>query len=171
MEQYVTLKDLAEEIGLDRSNMRKYLIRQGFEMAMVRTPESRSQMTLAITVEDAEAVKQLRNSQGFGFDRAPIQVNGYGFFYIIQVVPDLDPLRVKLGFATNMDSRLAAHRTSAPTARLVKHWPCKAMWEGVAIASITRSGCNLVGSEVFACDDIAGLSARGDAFFAIMPSA
>ena len=170
MEQYVTIKELANEIGLDRSNMRKYLVRHGFEMSMVRTPESRSQMTLAVTLEEAETIKELRHSQGFSQERLAIQPNGQGFFYVMQLIPEFDPLRVKLGFATNMDNRLAAHRTAAPTAHLVKHWPCKADWERTAIASITRTECSLVGNEVFACTDLAQLVERADTFFAIMPS-
>ena len=42
-----------------------------------------------------------------------------GYFYIIQLVPEALPNRVKVGFADNVEKRLAEHRTAAPTAQAV----------------------------------------------------
>jgi len=47
----------------------------------------------------------------------------YGYFYIIQLVPEALPNRVKIVFADNVATRLAEHRTDAPTAKLLKTWP------------------------------------------------
>jgi hypothetical protein len=164
---YVTLKELAAEFGLDRSNVRKYVLQAGFSPLKVRTSESRGQLTLALSEEDAEAVRELRQRQGFTSHR-PVD-NGEGQFYIIQLVPDLDTSRVKLGFASNVDARLQAHRTAAPTAELVKAWPCKRSWERAAMDCMTQSGCTLIANEVFMCDDIETMIKYGDSFFGIMP--
>ena len=169
MSEYVTLSELSTELGLDKSNLRKYVLRAGFDFVKVRTPESKAQLTLALTAEDAEAVRELRQEQGFCGTLRPIE-NGKGWFYVVQVIPEYDPNRVKLGFATDANTRLASHRTAAPTAVLVKAWPCRASWEVTAIASVTRDGCTLVANEVYTCDDPAALVARGDMFFAIMPN-
>lgn len=165
--KYVTLKQLADELDIDRSHLRRYVLQKGLEPFKVRTAESRGQATLALNLADAETVRELRAQEGFTYD-APV-INGAGFFYVIQLVPDLAPNRVKLGFASDIDARLQAHRTSAPTAELVKAWPCKRSWEIAAIASVTRVECQSLSNEAFDCDDLNSLVLRCDEFFAIMP--
>lgn len=167
---HVTLASLAEELGLDRSNMRKYILKHGFAPVTVRTPESRSQLTLALTQEDAEAVRALRQSHGFSKTQEQTDMGMTGAFYIVQVVPEFAPNRIKLGFATDAVARLSSHRTAAPTAQLVKVWPCQRSWEACAIASITRAGCRLIANEVYECDDLQATVDRGAAFFAVMPN-
>lgn len=173
MPSHVTLTELSLDLGLDRSGVRKYVLKHGFEPFAVRTPGSRGQSTLALRAEDAEAVKELRQSQGFAIGAVPGEIidNSIGVFYIVQLIPELDPNRVKLGYATGMDGRLAAHRTAAPTATLLKTWPCRKVWEVTAIASISRIECKSLSNEVFTCDDVGRLLERADAFFALMPSA
>lgn len=167
---YVTLAALAAEFGLDRSNTRKYVLKHGFEPITVRTPESRGQLSLALKTEDAEVIRALRQSQGFGSGRVPSQQDAsVGAFYLVQLVPDLAPNRVKLGFATDAVARLTSHRTAAPTAQLVKTWPCRFAWEPCAIVSATRTGCRQIGGEVYECDSMDELVIRLDAFFFIMP--
>ena len=165
----VLLTDLAKQLGLDRSNMRKIVIATGITPQKVRTPESKNQLTLAITEEEAEFVIQKREAEGFAkTDLAPV-VNGHGEFYIIQVTPDDNPKRVKLGHASDVENRLRAHRTVAPTAVIIKSWPCKKTWEIAAIASISRTGCKALSNEVFDCDDLGALVKRADDFFDLMP--
>ena len=167
---YITVRELAEDIGLDRSNTRKYVLNNGFSFTKIRDKDSR-QLVNALSEEDAESIRMLRQGQGFDdFDaKQSVVSNGDGFFYIIQLVPDLDPLRVKLGFASCVKARLAAHRTSAPTAELVEAFPCKLIWERTAIDSITRIGCGAISKEVYSCDDLSALVGRATEFFALMP--
>jgi len=169
-EMYITLKELAREFGLDRSNVRKYVLSAGFEPVKIRTPESRGQLTLALTMEDAEAVRELRNKEGFLKVRA---VNGSdgGYFYVAQLLPEVKPKRVKLGHTNNVKARLSSHQTVAPNVVLLGEWACKRTWEAAVIASITRvgSGCVKVGQEVFDCDNLTDLVDRAQKFFEIMP--
>ena len=164
----VTLRDLAMEIGMDRSNARKYILAAGFEFIRIRTKEAHNQLTLALVKEDAETVLQLREDGGFGPLQKPVEFNS-GFFYIIQIVPDLDPLRIKLGFTTDTQTRLSTYRTVSPTATLLKAWPCKRQWEHTAIESITREGCTEISNEVFSAKDPKRTVVLGDNFFKIMP--
>ncbi|HHT9126847.1 MAG TPA: hypothetical protein ACFYD6_13680 [Candidatus Brocadiia bacterium] len=92
----------------------------------------------------------------------------YGSFYIIQLVPEALPTRVKIGYADDVDQRLNEHRTAAPTARLLKAWPCKKSWDYTAMDSITREGCKRVRNEVYE-GDITGFLERAEGFFALMP--
>jgi len=178
--EFVTLAQLAIEFGLHRTNVQKYVRRHGFSPIMVRTPESRRQLTLALTADEAEAVRELRQTEGFIDSFTPARSipqndiqnvqNGEGYFYIIQIVPELAPNRIKLGFAGDVQARLKSHYTLAPTAIIVKSWPCKRSWESIAITSITRTECNCIGGEVFECQDLSRLIDRADEFFSIMPN-
>ncbi len=168
MSDYITLEEVAREMGLDKSNARKYILRKGFTFLQIRTREARGQMVNALTPEDAEAVKEFRRTEGFTYDTA-VSENGKGHFYVIQLVPELSATRIKVGFATDIQQRLMAHRTASPTAQLIKHWPCKSTWERAAIDSITRIQSNLIANEVYDCTDIMALVGRGDQFFSNMP--
>lgn len=168
---YTTIKALADELGIDRSNMRKYVLKHGFAPVSIRTADSSNQATLALLDEDAEMIRVLRTKQGFSATLQKPLDNEHGFFYLIQLVPDLDPLRVKLGWTNDTLNRLSAHRTAAPTAELIKAWICRKAWEIAAIHSATRIDCALIGSEVYRCTDLDALTARCDAFFALMPGA
>ena len=92
----------------------------------------------------------------------------YGFFYIIQLVPEALPNRVKLGFADNVERRLTEHRTAAPTAQLLRAWPCKRSWDYAVMDSVTRTGCQLVLNEVYE-GNIEDFLERVEQFFALMP--
>lgn len=171
MQDYISLRELSEKFNLDKSNVRKYVLKQGFSFVKIRTPETKGQLTLALTIEDAEIIIEMRKSQGFLIDNKNrvSNDNGNGFFYIIQLIPELMKNRVKLGFATNIENRLRAHKTSAPTATLVKSWPSDKEWERSAMASITRIDCKCIGGEVFECENLNELTERADIFFGIMP--
>ena len=92
----------------------------------------------------------------------------YGYFYVIQLVPEALPNRVKLGYADDVKQRLREHQTSAPTARIIGQWRCKRYWEQTAIDSITREGCKLVLNEVYEAGT-KELLRRAKEFFALMP--
>ncbi len=167
MNEYVTLKHLANELGLDKSNLQKYVVKHGISPFKVRTNDSGRQLTLAITASEAETVRESRQAEGFSGLITPI-LNNDGYFYIIQLVPELAPNRVKLGYTNDILARLNAHRTSAPTATLIKYWQCRRSWEIAAIDSVTRCECQLISNEVFECDNLAILIERADQFFTIM---
>lgn len=170
MSDFITIQALSDELGLDRSTLYRYVKKRNFEIVKVRTPESRGQQIAAFTLDTAEAIRESRRSAGFSVQGKAQPVNSTdGFFYIIQLIPDLAPNRVKLGFTTDPQARLSAHRTAAPTAELIQTWPCKRCWERAAIDSLTRWGCTLISYEVFECDGLDALTARADAFFGLMP--
>lgn len=169
--EFIPIQKLSKKLKLDKSNARKYILNQGFSFVKIRTPESRGQLTLALSAEDAESIIAIRESQGFAMNSKsgiPVE-NSAGFFYIIQLIPEVAPNRVKLGFATTVENRLNAHKTTAPTAVLINQWNCNKDWERTAIASITRYECKHVGGEVFDCEDLTKLNIRAKAFFNLMP--
>ena len=164
---FVSLKQLAAELGLDRSNTRKYVLRSGIQPHRRRTPDSGGQLTLALTVEEAKAIRAKRAEEGFLGSHSPI-VKEFGVFYLIQLVPELDPRRIKLGFADDIAMRMAQHKTAAPTASLVKTWSCKRSWELTVIDCLSVD-CKLILNEVYECEDVPGLVAKADRLFDLLP--
>lgn len=169
MTEFVTLKDLADELGLDRSGLRRYALKTGIKPHKRRTANSANQLTLTVTPEEAECIKASRREEGF-MGSAKVMPSEFGFFYVARLVPELDPHRIKVGFADDLRARLAQHKTAAPTITLVKSWPCKRAWEATAIDCVTAADCRLILSEVFECGDIDALVSRADQFFALLPA-
>jgi hypothetical protein len=167
-DDYVSIKDLAKRLGMDRSHARRYVKNLGYDCHRRRTPTSGGQITLCVTSTEADQIVSQRAAQGF-IASTVVSVSNVGVFYIIQLVPDLDPNRLKFGFAESLEQRLSEHRTAAPTARVLRAWPCKRSWELTAMDALTGVGCRLILNEVFECDDLEEVVARGDAFFKLLP--
>jgi hypothetical protein len=169
----VLMSTLASELGLDTSNMRRYIIKSGFTMFKVRTVESQNQLTLALTPEDAQAVRDLRKSQGFVYgDVVDYELtcvdDAQGTFYLLLLVPEISAKRIKGGFTSSLISRLGAHKTTCPTLEIAKTWTCKRSWEPALLDVINAfGGCTRVGQEVYDCDDIDALVGRIDLFFSL----
>jgi hypothetical protein len=166
--EFVSIKDLAKRLGMDRSHARRYVLKLGYTFHKRRTPDSGSQLTLCVTSAEADQIASQRADKGF-IASTVVAVSDVGVFYVIQLVPDLDPKRLKLGFAESIEQRLSQHRTAAPTARMLRAWPCKSSWEQTAIDALTTVGCRLILNEVFECDEPDALVKRGDAFFSMLP--
>lgn len=168
---FVFLADLATEFGLDRSNTRKYVLRQGVVPHKRRAPGAGSQRALALYTHEADLIRDTRQAEGYtsaGVTGAT-QVQASGFFYLIRLVPELDAGRIKLGFANDTTVRLAQHRTAAPTAVLVRSWPCRRSWEAAVMDCLTSNRCRLLGGEVYECDDVDALVRTADALFVMLP--
>ena len=169
MDDFVMLSALAKEFQIDKSNLRKYILKMGITFHKIRSRESKGQPALAVSVDDANVIRAKRDAEGFMSTPRPVVTNA-GVFYIMQLIPELDATRIKLGFAESIQDRLAQHQTSAPTAKLVKAWACKRSWEGTVIDCLVSSGCRLLTNEVYECDDIEEIIARGNKLFALLPS-
>ena len=167
-DEFVSIKQLAAHLGMDRSHARRYVLRLGVEPKKRRTSDSGGQLTLTVTSEEAAYIKQKRDEQGFLGSTKPVEKE-VGAFYVIQLVPELDPKRMKLGFAEDVAQRLAQHRTSAPTAVVLKSWPCKRSWEGTIIDALSAVSGKLILNEVFEFADVSKMLSHADALFGILP--
>lgn len=166
--EFVSLKELADEMAIDRSVLRKYVLKMGLQPHRRRTSASAWQPTLCLLPEEADAVRLQRQTDGFSAEQKPVRTEE-GHFYVIRLVPELDHRRVKLGFAESVQERLAQHRTAAPTAELVRAWPCRRSWERTIMDAMTARDCTLIRNEVFECHDVEALIVRGDRLFEMMP--
>lgn len=172
MSDYVTLKEISDRIGLDRSNTRKWLKAQGFDFVQVRDLDSR-QLVNALTIEDAERAVTLRLERGFDCQRSAaatvlVANEGVGYFYAMRLMPDVAPNRIKLGFASTLQTRLDAHRTTCPRLEVVKTWPCQKVYEPAAIAAAVNGTSDLYGGEVYDVKSVDALVERLDLFFGLL---
>ena len=169
MPEMVSIPEIAKRLKIDGGTVRRFIAREKEELKIVLHRGKGDKLLLSR--EDADRLISAYESR-----RGPIaqsedtsKYDRFGFFYVIQLVPEALPNRVKIGFADDVEKRLTEHQTAAPTAKLLKSWPCKRSWDYAAMDSITREGCKLVLNEVYG-GDLNGFLSRGDAFFNIMPT-
>jgi hypothetical protein len=167
-DEFVSIKELANRLGMDRSHARRYVLGLGCSFHKRRVSDSGGQLTLCVTSAEADQIISQRSKQGF-LKSTVVALPDVGVFYVIQLIPDLDPKRLKLGFAESLEQRLSQHRTAAPTARVLAAWPCKRSWESTAMDALTRIGCHLILNEVFECDEPNAVVGRGNIFFGTLP--
>ena len=167
--------DLASELGRRKQTIFKVINRLRIEGQKMSTSDSRGQMVLHITEQDAERVRMelgLPNAVLDG-ESESLKHDGFlfsqdGVFYVIQLEPEYDPGRFKVGFTTDLDDRLRKHRCSAPHAIVLRSWVCKSLWEKTAIDCVTV-GCGRLHTEVFRTASIDDVIGRCERFFDLMP--
>ncbi|SRR5713226_2765877 len=172
----VSVLDLANQVGKRKQTIFKILARLNIQTTKQRSANSRGQLTAYITAQEARLVVVELNSRAEAENtntdnRATdiaISDAELGVFYLLALEPQHDPGRFKVGFATSLSERLQKHRCSAPLLKVIKHWPCKRLWEKTAIDAVTV-GCERIHTEVFRTDSIATIAERCERFFALMP--
>ena len=175
MADLVSFKDLAKRPALDPTTIRRLIERfgaqLGIEVQKGRGNTINAKWTHYLSRDDADRLIGFYEARqgGIASDVASDSFQSFGFFYVIQLVPEALPNRLKIGYTDNIDKRLAEHQTAAPTARLVASWPCKRSWDYAAMDSIAREGCVWVLNEVFEGEPEEFVK-RGNAFFSLMPS-
>jgi len=161
---------IAKRLGVDGGTVRRFIARENETLKLVLVRGKGEKLLLSRGDADRLIARyEARRGPVSEVEQGSPTDDRFGFFYVIQLVPEALPNRVKIGFADNVDRRLNEHRTAAPTAKLLKTWPCKRSWDYAAMASITRESCKLVLNEVFE-GDVPGFIERGDRFFVMMPT-
>jgi hypothetical protein len=64
-DDFVSVKELAQRLGMDRSHARRYVLKLGYSFHKRRTPDSGSQLTLCVTESEAAEIAAHRANQGF----------------------------------------------------------------------------------------------------------
>lgn len=174
MSENVTYKEMAKRLGVDPTTIRRLVERFGAELAVSvqkgRANTSNAKWTHYLSREDADRLAAFSETRHSRVDdpsaEVPLQRSGY--FYVIQLVSEALPNRVKIGYTDNLEKRFAEHQTAAPTARLLSSWACKPSWDYAAMDSMTREGCSW-GAERGLRGRSRGFLQRGNAFFGLMP--
>jgi len=92
-----------------------------------------------------------------------IDNNEIGTFYVIQLVPDLDPKRIQLGFTFNLEDKLSEIKMSAPTAVVAITWHCKSHWKQSIIYHVFLRKCHHILNDVYECENLNSVGVRGNA--------
>jgi hypothetical protein len=72
------------------------------------------------------------------------------YLYLIQLVPELSPLRIKVGLSSNLASRMQTIQVVCPQAKLVRAWRADYPLEQEILAKLHMlRGCVARGREVF----------------------
>jgi hypothetical protein len=168
----ISVIDVSNHHGKRKQTVFKVLKRLGIEPKKIRSSTSRGQFIAYITQDEFHRVS-LELQASSVEDELEQETDAFtnaeeGVFYLIQLEPDFDPQRFKLGFAASMSERLRALRCSAPFARVVRVWPCRRLWEKTAMDCIS-SDCERLHTEVFRAVSLDEVMAKCERFFAMMP--
>lgn len=164
----IPIRDIAEELGITKDYALRLVKRLGDKLGI--KPEIGKRNAVYLTRDDADTLIKSYEPRNFSLNTREDTAakEGFGYFYIIQLHPVDLPNRLKIGYTDNMNVRLSDHRTTAPTLKLLKSFPCKRTWEEAAKASITRNNCTQIGVEVFDFT-VAEVLERAEEFFMLMP--
>ena len=149
-----------------------------FRHRIVRESSRGNQKVATVTRLEATAItNELRRPRSSNSNAINTSVNSasdflgeeIGFFYLIQLEPEHDPKRFKVGFTTELQERLRKHLCSAPFAKYVKHWPCRRGWERTATDCITNR-CDHLREEVYRASSLVDVIGIAERFFTLMPT-
>ena len=165
----MTFREVADKIGVGIDTVRRTVRRLDLTLRKEKTPTSKGVTVHCLSIDDAnQLISHFENRDKHESNADVSALDRFGYFYVIQLVPEAMPNRVKIGYTDNLETRLREHRTAAPTAKYLGHWKCKRSWDQAAMDSITREGCLLVMNEVYE-GEIDGFLSRAEEFFSIMP--
>lgn len=156
--------ELAAQLERDAERRRVGMVERRYEV-----PDQRQYARIEEHVEDwGRMIRDKDVPKGGVIDHGSGNGNhcsAIDVFYVVQLIPDALPQRMKLGFSSVVVDRLAGYRTAAPTARLYATWPCPREYEHEAMGAISKHLVH-VGREVFDCWNLDLLKAEADEFFA-----
>ncbi|MBX9894917.1 MAG: hypothetical protein K2Y09_07025 [Nitrosomonas sp.] len=167
-DEIISVIDAARNLDRHKAYIFKILGRLCIDTVKEKNSAARGQKIAYITIDDYKRVKdylsKTEGDQTFLAQQSDVR----GVSYLIQLEPEHDPGRFKLGFATNIEERLRSHKTAAPFSKVLKVWPCKILWEKTAIECASQ-GCTRLHTEVFRTESINEVQPRCEQFFKIMP--
>ena len=172
MSDTLDYREIATECNVSYDTVRRTIKKTGKELGIdiKRRRNKKGTLSNCLSIDDANKLMsyfEARQSKR-QIDQEDSALQRFGYFYIIQLVPEAIPNRVKLGYTDDLNQRLREHQTSAPTSKIIGHWKCKRYWEQAAIDSITRENCELVLNEVYE-GDVDQFIKRAKDFFDLMP--
>ena len=162
----MSIIEIADAYGKRRQSIHKLVKQLEIEVVKRKSHDAHGQVISFISAGDYEKLKG--RLEGPDSLIADTREDWPGVFYIVQLEPQFDPGRFKVGFTTDLAERIRSHRTSAPYANPITTFPCKLLWEKTAIECITQS-CEQLHTEVFRTDNIEEIIGLAERFFDLMP--
>jgi T5orf172 domain len=177
-QERIAIVDLADDLQVRKQRIFKVVRRLGIRPAQRRESSRGNQNVATVTPNEASAIRAeiVKSSDtpgaesGLGLGGPAIYYSDdVGFFYVIQLEPQHDSGRFKVGFTTDLEGRLRKHRCAAPFAQYVSSFPAKRGWERAAIDCVTNR-CEQLHTEVFRAESLEHVANRAQSFFSLMPS-
>ena len=173
----IAIVDLADDLQVRKQRIFKILPRLGIRPTQRREASRGNQNVATVSHSEAVAIRaeieKAAASTSTDGSRvgspAAFAADDVGFFYLIQLEPEHDSGRFKVGFTMDLDGRLQKHRCSAPFAKYVRTWPCRRVWERAAIDCATN-GCEQLHTEVFRGASLSQVAEHAETFFSMMPT-
>ena len=156
MEEFYNLRAIAKELGVTYQTVKSRTELLEIEVIQIQNDNNLYQSSIR-TIDLARLKDSIANKSH----------SENGFFYMIALVPEYNRGRIKLGFASNVEERLGNHRTAAPTAELVRAWPCKRTFEKTIIAALSSLG-KQVRNEVFDFDNVDLIVSKAETLFSLL---
>ncbi len=151
--EIISVIDVSKNLGKQKQHIFKVLKRLNIEMIKEKNSGAKGQKLAYVTADNYDLIKEYLVNINDSSENLIEQADLGGVFYLIQLEPEHDPGRFKLGFATNIEERLRSHKTAAPFAKVLKTWPSKLLWEKTAIDCVTQ-GCVRLHTEVFRTESL-----------------
>lgn len=168
-DELISVAEAAKALGRNKQSLFKLINRLKIEKLFIKSEDARGQTAAFISIDDFDILKDHVEGASSTSELQDSDGSTSGYFYIIQLEPELDPRRLKLGFAASVDGRIRKHRTSAPFSKVLASWPCKLLWEKTVIDCLTESS-EKVYTEVFRVHDVDETIQKATAFFKLMPN-
>lgn len=156
MEEFYNLRQIAKDLGITYQTVKSRT--EQLDIEVVQTQNEKNMYLSSIRSADLAKLKDSLTNKSHSEN---------GFFYMIALVPEYNKGRIKLGFATNVEERLGNHRTAAPTAELVRCWPCKRSFEKTIIAALSSLG-KQVRNEVYDFDNVDLIVSKAETLFSLL---
>lgn len=172
-DEQIAVAELADELQCHKQSLFKIAKRLQISPVKMRDAERKNQFVSVITRDEAAKIRaefifRSRTTSSSENDQQ-CQVADVGVFYLLQLEPEHDPGRLKVGFTTDLDGRIRKHRCSAPFATCIKAWPCRRNWERTAIDCVT-AGLQQLHTEVFRAPSLTEVVSKAEEFFSLMPA-
>ncbi len=174
-DEMISVIEAGRQLERRKTTIFKVMKRLGIHAQKRRDSNHGNQVVAYLTQANFIRVKEAliaaisdKNKEGEGDNGDAFISAEIGVFYLIQLEPEHDPLRFKVGFAANISERLRALRCSAPFSTVVKSWPCRRLSEKTAIDCVTF-GSDRLHTEVFRCSSLETVIAKCEQFFGLMP--
>lgn len=169
-DKIVPVSEIATKWNKRRQSIFKIIKKLKIETIKQKSSIGRGQAISYVTSDDEERINEYLCKLDVEISEDDLQTNYdlEGVFYLIQLEPDYDPGRFKVGFATSIEERIRQHKCSAPLLKLIKTWPCKILWEKTAIDCVTYN-CEKIHTEVFRAKSLESILEKCDKFFDLMP--
>lgn len=167
----ISVLDAAKKLRIHKQTLFRWIQKHGIRTIKQKHSDHKGQAICYITNTDFDLIIKhhpMNQNEEQSTEATSSKTIDHGVFYLIQLEPDHDPGRFKLGFTSSMPERLSDHRCSAPYAVTLDTWPCHALWKKTVIDCVTQ-GCEKLHTEVFRTDDIKKIMEKCDKFFSLMP--